>query len=49
MLNFCDFIQAFVFTTNHHLNIETMELPTVVLNSLAEFSPPDVTDTNVNI
>ena len=20
MLNFCDFIQVFVFTTNHHLN-----------------------------
>ena len=22
MLNFCDFIQVFVFTTNHHLNIK---------------------------
>ena len=21
MLNFCDFIQVFVFTTNHHLNV----------------------------
>ena len=21
MLNFCDFIQVFVFTTNHHLNM----------------------------
>ena len=21
MLNFCDFIQVYVFTTNHHLNI----------------------------
>ena len=21
MLNFCDFIQVFVFTTNHHLNL----------------------------
>ena len=20
MLNFCDFIQAYIFTTNHHLN-----------------------------
>ena len=25
MLNFCDFIQVFVFTTNHHLN-ETVPL-----------------------
>ena len=23
MLNFCDFIQVFVFTTNHHLNISS--------------------------
>ena len=22
MLNFCDFIQVFVFTRNHHLNIQ---------------------------
>ena len=22
MLNFCDFIQVYVFTTNHHLNLE---------------------------
>ena len=22
MLNFCDFIQVFIFTTNHHLNIQ---------------------------
>ena len=22
MLNFCDFIQVFVFTTNHHLNVK---------------------------
>ena len=22
MLNFCDFIQVYVFTTNHHLNGE---------------------------
>ena len=21
MLNFCDFIQVYVFTTNHHLNL----------------------------
>ena len=21
MLNFCDFIQVYVFTTNHHLNV----------------------------
>ena len=21
MFNFCDFIQVFVFTTNHHLNV----------------------------
>ena len=25
MLNFCDFIQVFVFTTNRHLNIFTRE------------------------
>ena len=24
MLNFCDFIQVFVFTTNHHLNIKIL-------------------------
>ena len=23
MLNFCDFIQVFVFTRNHHLNLES--------------------------
>ena len=23
MLNFCDFIHVYVFTTNHHLNQET--------------------------
>ena len=23
MLNFCDFIQVYVFTTNHHLNYES--------------------------
>ena len=25
MLNFCEFIQVFVFTTNHHLNYSTDE------------------------
>ena len=25
MLNFCDFIQVFVFTTNHHLNSFPLE------------------------
>ena len=24
MLNFCDFIQVYVFTTNHHLNVSTI-------------------------
>ena len=24
MLNFCDFIQVFVFTRNHHLNVITV-------------------------
>ena len=24
MLNFCDFIQVYVFTTNHHLNVSAM-------------------------
>ena len=22
MLNFCDFVQVYVFTTNHHLNLK---------------------------
>ena len=26
MLNFCDFIQVFVFTRNHHLNIRKQEM-----------------------
>ena len=26
MLNFCDFIQVYVFTTNHHLNTEETEV-----------------------
>ena len=26
MLNFCDFIQVFVFTPNHHLNIHDLVL-----------------------
>ena len=25
MLNFCDFIQVFVFTRNHHLNVRAYE------------------------
>ena len=25
MLNFCDFIQVYVFTTNHHLNFHDKE------------------------
>ena len=24
MLNFCDFIQVYVFTTNHHLKLKTL-------------------------
>ena len=23
MLNFCDFVQVYVFSTNHHLNLRT--------------------------
>ena len=30
MLNFCDFIQVFVFTTNHHLNIQYDQFVSVV-------------------
>ena len=26
MLNFCDFIQVYVFTTNHHLNLALLFL-----------------------
>ena len=26
MLNFCDFIQVFVFTRNHHLNFSNMPI-----------------------
>ena len=26
MLNFCDFIQVFVFTRNHHLNFRVFEV-----------------------
>ena len=26
MLNFCDFIQVFVFTRNHHLNLNKIKL-----------------------
>ena len=26
MLNFCDFIQVFVFTTNHHLKVVSLTL-----------------------
>ena len=27
MLNFCDFIQVFVFTTNHHLKCNSINVP----------------------
>ena len=33
MLNFCDFIQVFVFTTNHHLNIMSVETVVTGYNS----------------
>ena len=29
MLNFCDFIQVFVFTRNHHLNLIFLKIQTV--------------------
>ena len=32
MLNFCDFIQVFVFTTNHHLNYRTIVAVAIILN-----------------
>ena len=31
MLNFCDFIQVFVFTTNHQLNVDVYYSGTPVL------------------
>ena len=41
MLNFCDFIQVYVFTTNHHLNqlivslsLNLVEIITKQINSL---------------
>ena len=30
MLNFCDFIQVFVFTTNHHLKVVIADSQTMV-------------------
>ena len=29
MLNFCDFIQVFVFTRNHHLNVDEFSVKCV--------------------
>ena len=37
MLNFCDFIQVFVFTRNHHLNAEILFL--VSLEQLVNQGP----------
>ena len=33
MLNFCDFIQVYVFSTNHHLNITTVRGPLDIVSS----------------
>ena len=33
MLNFCDFIQVFVFTRNHHLNVTSCLFPRIACPS----------------
>ena len=44
MLNFCDFIQVFVFTTNHHLKDEKIKIVEVVdsvePDEVAHHEPP---------
>ena len=35
MLNFCDFIQVFVFTRNHHLNSVIFKVDNVHQNKLS--------------
>ena len=32
MLSFCDFIQVYVFTTNHHLNVYSCIWPRVMVS-----------------
>ena len=39
MLNFCDFIQVFVFTTNHHLNNSHKKGPIYVSYKNQPFIP----------
>ena len=37
MLNFCDFIQVYVFTTNHHLKLDKFDKD-LCSSSTADFS-----------
>ena len=37
MLNFCDFIQVYVFTTNHHLNGIECQEESICFNSFVVF------------
>ena len=39
MLNYCDFIQVFVFTRNHHLNLDTS----------SKYSPKNVVGGIINV
>ena len=41
-VKFCDFIQVFVFTTNHHLNLNISYLPKNHPNSLRLLSDVQV-------
>ena len=43
MLNFCDFIQVYVFTTNHHLELFSfVELLVLIIKKISAFK-------NINI
>ena len=52
MLNFCDFIQVFVFTRNHHLKCNksaTSNIQSNLGDSNADFSkPPDFSNLTVS-
>ena len=39
MLNFYDFIQAFVFTTNHHLNLICLDIFEYFTNVQRQYMP----------
>ena len=38
MLNFCDFIQVYVFTTNHHLNCIIIYMCVLSFDTICIFS-----------